>query len=55
MITVNEGFSLIPNKGRQTHKTPQTTSIKDNKANSAEGRYFAPRLYRMSPDATKKP
>ena len=44
IITVREGASLIQNIGIQTHKTPPTTSIKDNKANSAEGRYFAPKL-----------
>ena len=55
MITVRLGTSLIPNIGSQTHSTPPTTSIRDNKANSAEGRYFAPRLYNIRPDATKKP
>ena len=49
------GISLMPNKGSQTHKTPPTTSIKDNRASSAAGKYFAPRLNKINPLATIHP
>ena len=55
IITVILGVSLIPNTGNQTHKMPPTTSISDNKANSAEGKYFAPKLYKINPDPTNVP
>ena len=54
-MTVVLGTSLMPKIGSQTHNIPPTTSIKDKRANSAEGRYFAPRLYNIRPAATKKP
>ena len=54
-MTVKLGTSLIPNTGIHTHKTPPTTSIKDNKVNSAEGKYLAPKLYNIKPQATNEP
>ena len=55
IITVKVGTSLIPKIGIQTHKTPPTTSIKDNSASSAAGKYLAPKLYKIRPVATNKP
>ena len=42
MIVDKLGTSLMPNAGIHTHTTPPTTSIKDNKASSAAGKYLAP-------------
>ena len=52
---VKLGTSFIPKIGIHTHNIPPTTSIKDNKASSAAGKYFAPKLYKIKPDATKHP
>jgi hypothetical protein len=48
------GTSLMPNIGIHTQITPPTTSINERRANSADGRYFAPRLYKIKPDATRE-
>ena len=45
----------MPKIGIHTHITPPTTSIKDSSVNSADGRYFAPRVYNIKPEATIKP
>ena len=45
----------MPNIGNQTHSMPPTTSMSDKSANSAEGKYLAPRLYNINPVATKEP
>ena len=55
IIVVKLGTSLIPNTGIHTHTTPPTTSIKDNKASSAAGKYLAPKLYKINTLATQHP
>ena len=54
-ITVKLGTSFIPKIGIDTHMTPPTHSIKDKNVNSADGKYFAPKVYKIKPDATIKP
>lgn len=41
--------------GNQTHNTPPTTSISDNKANSAAGKNLEPIEYKIKPEHTKMP
>ncbi len=50
-----DGTSLIPNRGNQTQKIPPTTSVKDNKVNSAAGIAFEPIEYKINPKQTKVP
>ena len=55
ITVVFDGTSLIPNIGIHTQTTPPTTSINDNSVNSAEGKYFASKVYKINPDATMRP
>ena len=48
-----DGTSFIPNKGNHTQKIPPTTSVKDNKVNSAAGIAFDPMEYKIKPRQTK--
>ena len=48
-------LSFIPNKGNHTQKIPPTTSVKDNKVNSAAGIAFDPIEYKIKPRQTKVP
>ena len=50
-----DGTSLIPKSGSQTQKIPPTTSVKDNKVNSAAGMAFEPIEYKINPRHTKIP
>ena len=50
-----DGISLIPKSGSQTQKIPPTTSVKDNKVNSAAGIAFEPIEYKINPRHTKIP
>ena len=50
-----DGISLIPNNGSQTQKIPPTTSVKDNKVNSAAGIAFEPIEYNIKPKQTNVP
>ena len=50
-----EGTSLIPNTGNHTQKIPPTTSVKDNKVNSAAGIALDPIEYRIKPKQTNVP
>ena len=50
-----DGTSLIPNNGNQTQKIPPTTSVKDNKVNSAAGIAFEPIEYKIKPKQTTVP
>ena len=50
-----DGTSLIPNIGNQTQKIPPTTSVKDNKVNSAAGIALDPIEYRIKPKQTNVP
>ena len=50
-----DGTSFIPNKGNHTQKIPPTTSVKDNKVNSAAGIAFDPIEYKIRPRQTKVP
>ena len=50
-----DGISLIPKSGSQTQKIPPTTSVKDNKVNSAAGMAFEPIEYKINPRHTKIP
>ena len=50
-----DGTSLIPNNGNQTQKIPPTTSVKDNKVNSAAGIALDPIEYKINPKQTKVP
>ena len=50
-----DGISLIPNSGSQTQKIPPTTSVKDNKVNSAAGIAFEPIEYKINPRHTRIP
>ena len=50
-----DGTSLIPNNGNQTQKIPPTTSVKDNKVNSAAGIALDPIEYKIKPKQTSVP
>ena len=50
-----DGISLIPKSGNQTQKIPPTTSVKDNKVNSAAGMAFEPIEYKIKPRHTRIP
>ena len=50
-----DGTSLIPNNGNQTQKIPPTTSVKDNKVNSAAGIALDPTEYKINPKQTNVP
>ena len=50
-----DGISLIPKSGNQPQKIPPTTSVKDNKVNSAAGMAFEPIEYKINPRHTKIP
>ena len=50
-----DGTSLIPNNGNQTQKIPPTTSVKDNKVNSAAGIALDPIEYKIKPNQTRVP
>ena len=50
-----DGISLIPKNGSQTQKIPPTTSVKDNKVNSAAGMAFEPIEYKINPRHTRIP
>ena len=49
------GTSLIPNNGNQTQKIPPTTSVKDNRVNSAAGIALDPIEYKIKPKQTNDP
>ncbi len=55
MIVFADGTSLIPNIGNHTQKIPPTTSVKDNKVNSAAGIALDPIEYKISPKQTSVP
>ena len=55
MIVLEDGISLIPNKGNQTQKIPPITSVKDNKVSSAAGIAFEPIEYKIRPRQTNVP
>ena len=55
MIVLEDGISLIPNKGNQTQKIPPITSVSDNRVNSAAGIAFEPIEYKINPRHTKVP
>ena len=55
IIVFVSGTSLIPNKGNHTQKIPPTTSVKDNKVNSAAGIAFEPIEYKINPKHTSVP
>ena len=55
MIVLVDGTSLIPNIGNQTQKIPPTTSVKDNKVNSAAGIALDPIEYKIKPKQTNVP
>ena len=50
-----DGTSLIPNNGSQTQKIPPTTSVKDNRVNSAAGMALDPIEYKINPKHTNVP
>ena len=50
-----DGISLIPKSGSQTQKIPPTTSVKDNKVNSAAGIAFEPIEYKINQRQTRTP
>ena len=50
-----DGTSLMPNNGNQTQKIPPTTSVKDNKVNSAAGIALDPIEYKINPKQTSVP
>ena len=50
-----DGTSLIPNIGNHTQKIPPTTSVKDNKVNSAAGMALDPIEYKIKPKQTNVP
>ena len=50
-----DGTSLIPNNGNQTQKIPPTTSVKDNRVNSAAGIALDPIEYKINPKQTNVP
>ena len=45
----------MPKIGNQTQKIPPTTSVKDNKVNSAAGIALDPIEYKIKPKQTKVP
>ena len=55
MTVLVDGTSLIPKIGNQTQKIPPTTSVKDNKVNSAAGIALDPIEYNIKPKQTKVP
>ena len=55
IIVFVDGTSLIPNNGSQTQKIPPTTSVKDNKVNSAAGIALDPIEYKIKPKHTRVP
>ena len=55
MIVFVDGISFIPNIGNQTQKIPPTTSVKDNKVNSAAGIALDPIEYKIKPKQTRAP
>ena len=55
MIVLVDGTSLIPNIGNHTQKIPPTTSVKDNKVNSAAGIALDPIEYKIKPKQTIVP
>ena len=55
IIVFVDGTSLIPNNGNQTQKIPPTTSVKDNKVNSAAGIALDPIEYKINPRHTRVP
>ena len=55
MIVFVDGTSLIPNNGSQTQKIPPTTSVKDNRVNSAAGIALDPIEYKINPKQTNVP
>ena len=55
MIVLVDGTSLIPNNGNHTQKIPPTTSVKDNKVNSAAGIALDPIEYKINPKQTNDP
>ena len=50
-----DGTSLMPKIGNQTQKIPPTTSVKDNKVNSAAGIALDPIEYKIKPKQTSVP
>ena len=50
-----DGTSLMPNSGNQTQKIPPTTSVKDNRVNSAAGIALDPIEYKINPKQTNVP
>ncbi len=54
-MVLEDGTSLIPNNGNQTQKIPPTTSVKDNRVNSAAGIAFDPIEYKIKPKQTSVP
>ena len=50
-----DGTSLIPYYGNQTQKIPPTTSVKDNRVNSAAGFALDPNEYKINPKQTNVP
>ena len=55
IIVFADGTSLIPNNGSQTQKIPPTTSVKDNRVNSAAGIALDPIEYKINPQHTHVP
>ncbi len=50
-----DGISFIPNIGNHTQKIPPTTSVKDNRVNSAAGIALEPIEYKIKPKHTNTP
>ena len=55
MIVFVDGTSFIPRTGNHTQKIPPTTSVKDNKVNSAAGIALEPIEYKIKPKQTRVP
>ena len=55
MIVFVDGTSFIPRIGNHTQKIPPTTSVKDNKVNSAAGIALEPIEYKIKPKQTNVP
>ena len=55
MIVLVDGTSFIPNIGNHTQKIPPTTSVNDNKVNSAAGIALDPIEYKIKPKQTNVP
>ena len=55
MMVLVDGTSLTPNIGNHTQKIPPTTSVKDNKVNSAAGIALDPIEYNIKPKQTNVP